>query len=387
MTEIVEVQSSDRTGASGTAAQSRTAEDFEASRPATQTPKSERLLGIQFARGLAALIVVVYHGSRMVAQPQYAGHKAFGGFFEFGYAGVDFFFVLSGFIIYFVHHRDLDNPNTLSRYIWRRLTRIYPNYWLILAIAIAAMSVNHASLLTPAHFLKSLLLLPDTQEPLLGVAWTLVYEMLFYTVFAVGIFNLRLGILAALVWLGLIVGGAGHLRAPLFAVVGSSLNFEFLMGIVAAMIVLKVKVPLPRGLALVGVLALFGAGLAENASLLVWASTESHLIFGFCAMAITVGIASAERQGALRVGSVGEFFGGASYLLYLVHTLIIGFTLQILRVTGVVQRIPGWTSVLLAVIASVIAAGILYQFYDLRIQAVLNRIGRERFFSKAPTGK
>ena len=84
--------------------EARAARLHEQADPTTQTnaggkleplQKRERLLGIQFARGLAALLVVIYHGSRMVALPQYAGHKGFGGFFEFGYAGVDFFFVLS----------------------------------------------------------------------------------------------------------------------------------------------------------------------------------------------------------------------------------------------------------------------------------------------------
>ena len=57
----------------------------------------------------------------------------FGGLFLFAHAGVDFFFVLSGFIIYRVHRGDIGSPHRLSRYAWRRFVRIYPTYWIILA--------------------------------------------------------------------------------------------------------------------------------------------------------------------------------------------------------------------------------------------------------------
>ena len=66
----------------------------------------DRLVGIQAARGAAALLVVFYHAGRMLSLDQYVGNDPLRGLFRFGHAGVDFFFVLSGFIIYFVHHKD-----------------------------------------------------------------------------------------------------------------------------------------------------------------------------------------------------------------------------------------------------------------------------------------
>ena len=76
------------------------------------TPRGEahhRLLGIQAGRGFAALLVVFYHATKMISLPQYAGHEPLHGFFQFGHAGVDFFFVLSGFIIMYVHYDDVDS--------------------------------------------------------------------------------------------------------------------------------------------------------------------------------------------------------------------------------------------------------------------------------------
>ncbi len=51
----------------------------------------KQLLGIQAARGIAALLVVLSHCEHMLALPQYVGHFPLGGMFRFGHAGVDFF--------------------------------------------------------------------------------------------------------------------------------------------------------------------------------------------------------------------------------------------------------------------------------------------------------
>jgi peptidoglycan/LPS O-acetylase OafA/YrhL len=130
----------------------------------------KRLLSIQAARGIAALLVVFYHAGRMIALPQYTGYIPLSGFFNFGHAGVDFFFVLSGFIIYFVHHEDIGRSDRLQRYAWRRATRIYPIYWIVTALVLVA-SMVHPERLDFAHIGKSLLLFPEDDDPIVGVAW------------------------------------------------------------------------------------------------------------------------------------------------------------------------------------------------------------------------
>ncbi|MFX8653275.1 acyltransferase family protein, partial [Acinetobacter baumannii] len=58
----------------------------------------------------------------------------FSSIFLWGRWGVCFFFVLSGFIIAHVHWKDLGSPDRVSGFLWRRLVRIFPTYWLALAI-------------------------------------------------------------------------------------------------------------------------------------------------------------------------------------------------------------------------------------------------------------
>jgi peptidoglycan/LPS O-acetylase OafA/YrhL len=91
-----------------------------------QKRTSDHLDAIQFARAVAAILVVLYHANRMLVL--YIGQSTLGAQFVFGESGVDFFFVLSGFIIFYVHGDDLGRPDRLGRYLWRRFSRIYPIY-------------------------------------------------------------------------------------------------------------------------------------------------------------------------------------------------------------------------------------------------------------------
>ncbi len=74
-----------------------------------------KLQSIEAARGIAALLVVEFHGERALALPQYVGHMPLGGVTGFMHTGVDFFFVLSGYIIFAVHRADIGRPAAPER--------------------------------------------------------------------------------------------------------------------------------------------------------------------------------------------------------------------------------------------------------------------------------
>src|ERR1700737_2029314 len=85
--------------------------------PSRSVKGHEKLLGLQVLRGVAAVLVVLHHVAATLALPKYMGLVVAGGIFApLGRAGVDLFFVLSGFIIYYVHHGDIGRPRRLGRY-------------------------------------------------------------------------------------------------------------------------------------------------------------------------------------------------------------------------------------------------------------------------------
>lgn len=70
----------------------------------------EKLHAIQAGRAVAAIMVVAYHANDFVLPLRlYDGRIAWRGF-GMGYVGVEFFFVLSGFIMFYVHRQDFGHP-------------------------------------------------------------------------------------------------------------------------------------------------------------------------------------------------------------------------------------------------------------------------------------
>jgi peptidoglycan/LPS O-acetylase OafA/YrhL len=338
---------------------------------------SSRLLGIQTARGVAALLVVLYHTGRGIALPQYTGQIPFGGLFEFGHAGVDFFFVLSGFIIYFVHNADIGVPESLPRYLRRRLVRIYPIYWVVTALVVLLAMMrpgNEAPEL--GYIVRSLLLIPQRPDPILNVAWTLVFEMAFYVLFAMAILSRRLGIALVVIWLGLIIAGRfiNH-QAPLRHVLMSFSNLEFILGILAAHITLHHPSHRPLLLATVAAIAFAGFGLMENAGAMDAAGPVSELMFAAASVGLVIGLATAERQGRLHIGPGAAFLGNASYSLYLIHTIVIGLAARALGLLGLIKILPAAAIFGVVAAAAILAGAALHAFVELPL---LRMLGTEK---------
>src|SRR5262245_56706962 len=89
---------------------------------------------IQAGRGIAALLVAAFHLSIAMGDARYGGSAVFREITWRGNFGVDFFFVLSGFIMMFVHEKDLGRPNRWPAYACARFFRLFPAYWLFTII-------------------------------------------------------------------------------------------------------------------------------------------------------------------------------------------------------------------------------------------------------------
>lgn len=125
---------------------------------ASKTHRKLELL--QCFRGLAAISVLLFHVA--VIARERAHFSFFWHFLRPGSTGVDFFFVLSGFIIFWVHGRDVGQSWRLQVYSWRRLVRVYPLYALV-TLAVLPLYIagfGKAGKLTGKLALQSLTLLP-----------------------------------------------------------------------------------------------------------------------------------------------------------------------------------------------------------------------------------
>jgi len=159
------------------------------------------LTQIQALRAWAAIGVVLFHLGGALSAPKYFGLAFPAQLSSLGASGVLLFFVLSGFIIHFVHAGDLDRPERLPRYLFRRAMRLYPIYWVVLGLVagFAIISGIGADGLPREMgvILKTILLAPQdksvvggTGAPVVIVAWSLQYEIMFYIGF--GLLRLKL---------------------------------------------------------------------------------------------------------------------------------------------------------------------------------------------------
>ncbi|TXD88124.1 acyltransferase, partial [Mitsuaria sp. TWR114] len=200
-----------------------------------------KLASIEAARAIAALAVVLMHATHLMRVPQFSGHVGLGGLFDFGYAGVDFFFVLSGFIITFVHHAELGGGAArCPGYLWKRFVRVFPIYWMVLAMTAGpSILARLATGRTPISELGAddlpgtlLLWIGGGAPEYVGVAWSLQYEVLFYLSFCVLLLHLRGGLALYALWAALVVAQAfGQLPAALPWKLGDPHCLQFLMGV------------------------------------------------------------------------------------------------------------------------------------------------------------
>jgi len=291
---------------------------------------NEKLANVQVLRGVACLLVVAFHLADIEARFG-LGFNPLKPVRWFGYAGVDLFFVLSGFIIATTARPDLGRPRALPGYLFRRLWRVYPAYWAALGVAAGVyLALSPDPLFRtgwPVEAVDSLLLLPQpTLSRLLPVAWTLSFEVMFYLAFAV-LFVLPRGAIG--VWLAAWAGGvawaaaAGVAPANRFAgLAASPFVLEFLAGCTLAF----VRPPLSRRTA--AALVALAVGWAAAGSILTyrpdhaWLVThllERVFVFGPAAVLVLFALVGYERAGGRLPWPRLAAVGNASYAIYLLH--------------------------------------------------------------------
>jgi peptidoglycan/LPS O-acetylase OafA/YrhL len=341
--------------------------------PASHVTAKPRLAGIEAARGCAASMVVLYHAARHVDVS--VGLPSLRAALQSGHSGVDIFFVLSGFIILFVHDRDIGRPARVPAYAARRLTRVFPVYWVALALTLALDAGGGRPWQGTGRVVWSALLLPSAREPVLGIAWTLQYELVFYAAFAVLILNRWLGTALFAAWLAAILAvGAGWLRLAVPPPMVSAYNLEFFFGMAAGLLVRRVgALPawyLPAGLALFAL-----ACAAEDEGFLNGYAGRARLAFGLPATLIVSGLVRLAGTGARR-GLLGRL-GEASYSIYIFQFCFIGLTWHALHVTGLDRALPAAAN--FVVLAAVAIAGgmVMSRLVEYRLmRALRGRLAR-----------
>jgi exopolysaccharide production protein ExoZ len=277
---------------------------------------NDRIWSIQYLRALAALGVVFFHA--MQAYPWK---------FAVGAAGVDIFFVISGFIMALLALGRESSPGT---FLWRRIIRIVPLCWLVTLLIAGILLIQplafNAGDPSFGNVSLSLLFVPhvaDGVAPVVMQGWTLEYEMFFYLLVVAALFapaRFSLWLVCGAIGLLAIVGVMlPRPDSPVWSVYTSLLLLEFVFGIGLAIAWKRNWLPPP----LVGLVAI-ALGFAGHVLFyygVIPPAPHRFLYFGIPAPLIVGGALSLEAGGKVGRSRFGALLGDASYSLYLTHTL------------------------------------------------------------------
>lgn len=324
------------------------------SRPADAT-----LQTLQAGRGIAALVVLFHHACNGVLRQGGTLPDWLVSLCSYGYLGVDFFFVLSGFIIYYVNEPRHQREGFAQDYLRSRILRVYVPY-LPLGILVGLAYLALPQLASGDNnwgWLSTLTLLPSSAYPALAPAWTLQHEILFYLVALVAFLTrsvLRLSLIIVL------FAVAARIFYPTSYKAFGLVDLEFLFGIAAAWCFMNSRANWNAGL--------IAAGLAMCALFLVVDDRLWSVIFGLGLALLLLPLVRAERSGLIKVGPILLLLGNASYSLYLVHYPL---------VAGIARLLTRYGSELsFAIICIVsIAMGIAYhKIYELPALRLVRRM-------------
>ncbi len=250
-------------------------------------------------------------------------------------AGVDLFFVISGFVMVWSSWGAFGRSGAVAPFVWRRLTRIVPLYWLLSAatvvVALAAPGAVSDGLRDGWGYVAASLgfipwrRLDGSVQPVLRLGWTLEYEMLFYAILACALPLRRAAGLAAVLLAIAALALAGQVLHPATVALGfwtDPIILEFALGVLVAV---GARFGWRAGWpGLAGLAAALAAAALLGGDMRVLVRGVPSALLVFCALSWR------------RVPGWLVVLGDASYALYLVHP----FPMRALRVILVHVKLP-----------------------------------------------
>jgi exopolysaccharide production protein ExoZ len=266
---------------------------------------------IQYLRAVAAISVVCFHVS-----------ETYGLNFKAGAAGVDLFFVISGFIMWVTTRGKSIGPQEFMR---RRIVRIVPLYWLATLVTFAMAAAKPQFFFdvdaSRENLIGSLLFLPHLQEnalhPVVLQGWTLSYEMFFYLIFAASLLLPSVRRFSCLI-AGLVIVVLAHQFLPpgYLRAFTEPVILEFAAGVAIGYIWTQgARLPLPVaiGLMIAGLVLLSASDWLPDFDRTVRWGVPSALLL--------LGAVFAERERSAPRLPFLHFLGDASYSIYIWHAL------------------------------------------------------------------
>ena len=288
--------------------------------------KNDEILSIHYLRGIAALLVALYHLAESKETP-----LALVSVSKWMASGVDVFFVISGFVIYLNYLNK--NLSPLS-FLIRRFIRVIPLYWIFLIMLIILnflfpkLAFNNVSINFESVY-KSLIFIPyfDIKNheiwPILIPGWTLNYEIFFYLLFSFFLFKTKKHILismAVIFSILLITGFLIKTNNAILLTYTNPLLLEFLSGMFLANLYFRSKFFESKSLLISISFILIGI----TGFMLFKDLTVRGISWGVPATLVVIGCLMIEKNNKFKYYKIPYLLGSSSYSIYLSHLFTLG---------------------------------------------------------------
>lgn len=342
---------------------------------------------LQAYRGLAA-ILVLFHHSTLLARDYFNIDSQIINSLYGGKGGVQFFFVLSGFIIYYIHKLDINQPSTLKVYFLKRFIRVYPIYFVVTLMIVPVFfmvpSFGSDYYRTLPSIVTSFLLIPYIEEPHIGVAWTLTHEIFFYLLFATLIINSKIGwaiIVSGLVLIFINASSYTTLEYPLTFLLSPN-NALFFLGMLAAIILKnnlyrvnynQVAIPLFIIGNIVLIFTVIAYSLAKYEPDILIDNTIIISLFGLGSFLIILQSGNTYLESVFEKRKFLLILGNASYAIYLIHYPVITFVSKIIRYFQIHEYLSGYLIYAILITAGITSGLVLHFFIERPLLAVAKK--------------
>lgn len=334
----------------------------------------KRLELIQASRAIVPLLVAIVH---LAGTMQVKYNHNFLGISDLPKSGgVDYFFVLTGFMMFYVYGGKIGNKEYYKTFLYNRFIRLYPFYWVLaipvipLLLFVPGLGSDNLDLFT---IIKSLLLWPQEHGPYIFVAWSLSYNVFFYIVFAlilgyskkiflyvIGIWSISIGIFSLL-----------PESIFIFEFIFSPYFINFIIGSIIASLIVKFKYHNFYIILLILGLSIFVFNWLNI--IFIDIDINADFLYLIFASLVITGLSGIDLGVSVRVNKFFNYLGDASFAIFLSHTLTISVLTKTMDILGLTNKLNLTFLGLIIFVGTIIIGCLLYQLIEKPLHSKLKR--------------
>ncbi|EGS1684248.1 acyltransferase family protein [Enterobacter cloacae] len=375
----------------------------------TFTPSKSKVYSIHYIRGIASILVILYHFKGYL-NGIYAQSNLGDLLFGRGGIGVDLFFVLSGFIIAFSTKKNSGSVD----FIFKRAFRIYPVYLacMLLMLTLPAFSIN-------TDFVKSIFFIHldyNYKAPVFGyayifAAWTLTYEIIFYSIFCLSqtishkhrtlICSLSIGAFVILLqiffnqgkvsFFGSVTLHIDNNSFSILKILSSPMMIEFVYGLIVFHIFeLVQKNRLILSNSHIKSICFIGVVFFILCYMTGYMSYSGPVGAGLISAILFISVLTIESVYGTFKSNILNLLGNLSYSMYLSHVFVIRFIQTYSKDIDFIRYTNGFSRIILMMTMTIIISYLLYNIVEKpfikigRIMAERYKIGQTQRINELP---